>query len=135
MDSGRTVAFVGLLAVVLVGCGGNGGGDPVRFGEGRVPDSVPDGFPVPPRAVIGATMVDTINHRTEFTVNVESDSLLLIQFYTIELVNQGFVIDRSGGLSDTTWEIVFSRNEVAGSILISSGGGGLSSAVVSLNVS
>jgi hypothetical protein len=51
------------------------------------------------------------------------------------LVSQGYVIDRSMRLDEETWEVVFSRNEVAGSILIMSDGGGHSLAVVSMNVS
>lgn len=106
----------------------------MQFNEGRIPDSVPSDFPIPARAVVGATMVDTVNHRTEFTLNIDSDSLAVIQFFTIELVNQGYVIDRSSSLDQATWEIVFSRNEVAGTILIVSDGGGLTQTVVSMNV-
>ncbi|MDP2623400.1 MAG: hypothetical protein Q8Q29_06345 [Actinomycetota bacterium] len=121
-----------IVSILLISCD-DGGVEPVRFGKGEVPGSVPADFPVPPHGVIGATMVDTINHRTEFSVNVESDLLSLVQFFTIGLVNEGYVVDRSGSLGQTTWEIGFSRGELSGTILVSSDGGGLSQAVVSMN--
>lgn len=121
-----------VVPILLISCD-DGGTEPVRFGKGEIPGSVPADFPVPPNGVIGATMVDTINHRTEFSVNVESDLLSLVQFFTIGLVNEGYVVDRSGSLSQTTWEIGFSRGELSGTILVNSDGGGLSQAVVSMN--
>jgi hypothetical protein len=126
------LALAALLAITFA-CGGSV--DQVQNGQGRIPGSVPDDFPVPTQAVVTESVVDAANHRTEFTLEVASDSLGLLQFFTIELVSQGYVIDRSMRLDEETWEVVFSRNEVAGSILIMSDGGGHSLAVVSMNVS
>jgi hypothetical protein len=124
------MALVGLLTIA-VACGDVVGGEPI---EGRIPRSVPDGFPVPADGVISEAAIDPENHRTEFTVTVESDQLSLIQFFTIELVSQGYVIDGSAGVDDSTWEIEFSQEELFGTILITDGDG-LSRAVVTMNVS
>lgn len=124
------MALAGLLTIAFA-CGDDGGGEPI---EERIPRSVPDGFPVPADGVISQAAIDRENHRTEFTVTVESDSLSLIQFFTIELVSQGYVIDRSAGVDDSNWEIAFSQGDLFGTILITDADG-LSRAVVTMNVS
>jgi hypothetical protein len=124
------VALIGLLTIA-VACGEDTGGVAI---EGRLPRSVPDGFPVPLGAVISDATIDRENHRTEFSVTAESDSLSVIQFFTIELVSQGYVIEGSAGVDDSTWEIEFSQGELVGTIRITDGGG-LSRAVVTMNVS
>lgn len=124
------MALVGLLTIA-VACGDDAGGEPI---EQRVPRSVPDGFPLPADGVISDAVIDAENHRTEFTVTVESDSTSLIQFFTIELVSQGYVIDGAAGVDDSTWEIEFSQGDLLGTILITDGDG-LSRAVVTMNVS
>lgn len=124
------MALVGLL-IIAVACGDDAGGEPT---EERIPRSVPDGFPVPADGVISDAAIDAENHRTEFTVTVESDSMSLIQFFTIELVSQGYVIDGAAGVDDSTWEIEFSQGDLFGTILITDGDG-LSRAVVTMNVS
>jgi len=122
-----------LALVVLVACGGDDD-QGVRFEQGRLPDSVPRDFPLPPEATIGETMVDTEHDRTEFTLTVESDLPSVVQFFTISLVNQGYLVDRSQSLSQTTWQMSFQRGDLTGEILISSDGGAASQAIVTLNV-
>ncbi|MEX1207844.1 MAG: hypothetical protein WEE36_04440 [Acidimicrobiia bacterium] len=130
MARAASMVLVGLLTIA-VACGDDGGGEPI---EERIPRSVPDGFPVPADGVISDAAIDPQNHRTEFTITMGSDSLSLIQFFTIELVSQGYVIDRSAGVDDSTWEIEFSQGDLLGTILITDGDG-LSRAVVTMNVS
>lgn len=124
------MALIGLLTMVA-GCGDDAGMGTI---EGRLPPSVPSGFPVPADGVISDAVIDRDNHRTEFTVTVESDSLSVIQFFTIELVSQGYVIDGSARVDDSTWEVAFSQEELAGTIRIIDGDG-LTRAVVTMNVS
>lgn len=129
---GAWLMILSVVAVLLVACGG-GDDETVRFEEGRIPDSVPRDFPVPPGAVIGSAMVDTAHDRTEFSITVGSDLPSVVQFYTISLVNQGYLIQRSEALSQTTWQITFIRGDLTGEILVSSDGGGASQAVVSVD--
>lgn len=120
-----------ILALLLIACGGDDA--EVAFGEGRLPDSVPDNFPVPPGATIGETLVDTAHDRTEFSLAIESDLPSVVQFFTISLVNQGYLIGRSQSLNQTTWQMSFQRGDLTGEILISSDGGGASQAIVSID--
>jgi hypothetical protein len=118
--------------LLVVACGGDD--EAVEFEEGRIPDSVPRDFPVPEGAVIGATMVDPVNSRTEFSLTVESELPSLVQFFTISLVNQGYVIERSQGTSQTSWHMSFRRGDLSGEILVSSDGARGSQAIVILDV-
>jgi len=124
------VAF--LVLVAIAACGGDD--DPVAFGEGEVPPGVPADFPVPPDGAIGATLVDTPNHRVEFTVTVDTDLPSLVQFFTFGLVSAGYIVEQSHSLNQTTWEIAFNREELTGTVLVSSDGGSMSQAVVSLDL-
>jgi len=129
------VLVLGALVPAAAGCGGDDAGDPVVFGEGEIPASVPDDLPVPPGAVVGSTMVDRVNHRTEFALTLAQEADAVVQYYTVNLVSSGFVVDSSAGDPLGTWRIEFSRGEVRGDIVIQPGGSGLAAVVVSLNVS
>lgn len=126
---------VWVLALVAVGCGGDDAGEPIVFGEGEVPSSVPGDLPIPPGAVVGSTMVDRVNHRTEFALTLAQEADAVVQYYTVNLVSAGFVVDSSAGDPLGSWRIEFSRGELRGGIVIQPGGSGLAAVVVSLNVS
>ena len=130
--SGATLMILSAMLLV-VACGGDDD-QAVEFEEGRIPDSVPRDFPVPEGAVIGATMVDAANARTEFSLTVDADLPSVVQFFTISLVNQGYVIERSQGTSQTSWHMSFRRGDLSGEILVSSEGGSASQAIVILDV-
>jgi len=118
------------VAVVSAACGGDN--EPITFGEGKLPASVPKGFPLPEGAVIGSTLVDRVNHRTEFAFTIRAEAAAVIQYYTLNLVGAGYVANRSEG--DTlSWRIEFSRGEVRGTIVIQPGGTGLAAVVVGFN--
>jgi len=127
----RLAAWLLILSLLVVACGRDD--ETVRSEEGRIPDSVPSDFPVPPGAVIGSTMVDKAHDRTEFSITVGSDLPSVVQFYTISLVNQGYLIQRSESIGETTWQMIFIRGDLTGEILVSSDGGGASRAVVSVD--
>jgi hypothetical protein len=118
------------LAAVVAGCGDDAGS--VTFGEGEIPGSVPGDFPVPAGAVVGSTLVDGVNHRTEFRFNVGQGSTAVIQFYTVSLVSAGYVVDRSEG-DLTLWSIEFSRDTLRGSVLVQPAGAEVTGVVVSIN--
>ena len=109
-----------------------GGDEPVAFGEGEIPASVPDDLPMPGGAAVGSTMVDRVNHRTEFAFTVAMDITQLVQYYTVNLVSEGFVVDSSQG-DALTWQIRFSRGDLRGEIVMQPGGTGLAAGVVGLN--
>lgn len=140
MISEAGVRRVALLLVVFIvavaACGdddGDASDDAVVFGEGVIPESVPDDFPVPGNAVVGTTLVDKINNRTEFRLTLRGDITATTQFFQVGLVNQGYVVDSSEG-SAAEWTLGFSDGPLDGSILITSQGS-VSAAVVRINTS
>jgi len=105
----------------------------ITFGEGEIPSSVPDDFPIPAGSVVGTTLVDKINHRTEFRLTMRSDPTSAVQFFQIGLVNEGYVVDSSEG-NQSLWTIEFSKGqELSGSILFTAPQNDLVAAVVSLS--
>ena len=118
---------------MVAACGGDDPGDEaVVSGEGEIPASVPRDFPVPVDASIGSTLVDRVNHRTEFSVVVPDDMISVVQFYTVGLVNEGYVVDRADGTSDG-WTLEFSRGAELTGIVVVSPQGESSQALVTLN--
>ncbi len=107
---------------------------PVVLGNGTIPATVPRDFPMPPGAVVGDTMIDRVNHRTEFGLQVGQDLTAVAQFYDIELVSSGYVVTASGAVSDQMWRLAFLQGELMGEVTISSTGGGVSEVVVTMNV-
>jgi hypothetical protein len=149
MNLRRAAAVVVLcaLAAALVGCGDDAattlttdpsgcvvsGADPVTFGEGTIPASVPGDFPVPEGAAVGSTMVDRDNHRTEFALTLAQEVSTVVQYYTVDLVSAGFVVTKSESDALGVWHIEFSRGEQLGSIVIQAGGTGATALVVRFN--
>ncbi len=139
---------LGSLVFLAIGCGDDGvdgtgatsgapictvsGSDAVTFGEGEIPASVPDDFPVPDGVLVGSTMVDRANHRSEFAFTLAQEATAVVEFYTVSLVSAGFVVDSSAG-DTVSWRIEFSRGELRGDMVIQPGGAGLSAVVASFN--
>jgi len=53
----RPMAVSVALLVLVTACGGSASDGSV-IGSGRIPESMPDGFPIPAGAVIGQTSMD-----------------------------------------------------------------------------
>ncbi|MCH7585361.1 MAG: hypothetical protein IH941_09430 [Acidobacteria bacterium] len=136
-DSRLRVATA-VLALLLVGvaCGDDGGvtgsTEAITFGEGTIPDSVPGNFPIPDGSVVGTTLVDKINNRTEFRLTIRAETTATIRFFQVGLVNQGYVINSSEG-NAAEWTLIFSDGELRGTIFTTPQGQGLTSSVISLN--
>lgn len=130
------LAILLVLAFVVSACGGDGTTgttEAVTFGEGEIPESVPDDFPIPGDAVIGTTMVDRTNNRTEFRLTMRSDPTSAVQFFQVGLVNQGYIVGSSDG-NQVQWAIEFSRGEeLEGSILFTAPQDDLVAAVISMS--
>lgn len=136
----RLAPLAALLAISLVvsGCGDDEPAattEAVTFGEGVIPDSVPEDFPIPAGAAIGNTLVDRINNKTEFSLTIRSDPTSAVQFFQVGLVNSGYVVESSDG-NQTLWEITFSRGQdLTGSVVFTAPQDDLVAAVVRLSTS
>ncbi len=123
-------ALFALLVVVavLVGCGSR---ERVITNEGEIPDSVPDDFPVPADATVGVSVVDQLAHQTEFALALVQGVEEAAQYYLVNLVSSGYVVESSAG-DDARWNISFSRGALRGTVRIEVGGTG-TSVVVNIN--
>ncbi len=89
----------GILVVGLVGCGGteeadaepeSGGG--LELGSGELPSSVPDDFPVPEVAVVGATLIDPARGLTEMNLRLPSSAQAATEYFTQNLETRGYTV-------------------------------------------
>lgn len=101
----------------------------LEFGEGVVPFTVPDDFPLLRSAEVGATMMDGVNGRTEMSVIFPASVPSVVEFYESALPGAGFDVSESQ-VSGSGWEIRFTRNDVDGHILLAFGGAELTSATI-----
>lgn len=122
-----------MLVAVAAACGGSSEPEAaVEFGEGVLPESVPKDFPVPLTAVIGTTIVNHPQSYTEAQIRVASSAPELVQYYTVALVNNGYVIDSSGETGGE-WTIVFRKEDLEGRVEISTLSTEVASAFLRLN--
>lgn len=129
----RTPRFlIPVLALTLVGAACSDDAPAVEFGEGEVPPAFPDDFPIPEGAQIGTTLIDRVNTRSEFNMTMAAVVADVAQFFSVNLVSDGYVIDSSDG-TNTDWTVEFSRGDLAGSIRIQLQGEGLVSATGEIN--
>lgn len=137
-------AFSTLIVVALVasGCSSSSGdtatttdadtnASAVVFGRGTVPEVVPDSFPIPDEAVIGATMVDTNRSLTEMVITLPASVAAVVTYYEDNLPLSGYEITNSDG-TDGEWAMEFNGEGVDGEIRITVGGSGVSAATVRL---
>jgi predicted small lipoprotein YifL len=129
LDSVALVLAVMMSAAAVAGCGNSG---PVTFAEGKMPASMPGDFPVPAGAVIGSTLVDRTNNRTEVELRLRGDLATVVQSITMGLVGAGYVVDRSEG-NATGWSIEFSRETLRGSVVVQPYDASISQVVVRVN--
>jgi hypothetical protein len=139
MRSSKLVRFVAVALVGLIlgaGCSGDdaatGTTEAVQFGEGSIPDSIPANIPVPDNAVIGTTLVDKINNRTEFRISIPDDIASVIQFFQVGLVNQGYIVESSEG-NAAEWTLTFSNGDLRGTIFTTPQGSAATTSVITVN--
>lgn len=112
-----------LLALLIASCGGDGGrtldtsNGPIILGSGEVPPGFPDDFPIPGNAAIGSTLIDTVQFRSEMSMQVPAEMNATVQFFNVGLVNEGYVVESSTG-SNTTWTIEYSKGELEGKVVV-----------------
>ncbi len=124
-------AWAVALLLAVVACG-DSTGDTVVFGEGVIPPAVPDDFPIPADAAIGATLVDTINSKSEFEFRTATDLEQLVPALSVGLVEAGYVVESSSG-DVLTWTISFRRGSLEGSVEMRSLAPGVAQGVVTVN--
>jgi hypothetical protein len=118
-----------ILALLIVSCS-DGSGE----SSGRVPDPVPDEFPIYSPCEIGATQVDHEANRTWFEMDIDDDVESVVRFYTVELVNVGYLVPRIEEIAPGSWVIEFRAEELLGFINVEAVGDGSSTlAVVEVN--
>jgi hypothetical protein len=104
----------------------------LEFGSGDVPFTVPAGFPVPDSAVVGSTMIDGQNGRTEMNINFPAKVEEVVAFYETNLPVRGFVVVVSKG-TETEWEISHEKDGAEGVIRLIHKGSGLSTGTFSFD--
>lgn len=127
----RRPALIVLLFVAIAACG-DSTSPTVVFGEGEIPSAIPDDFPVPADAVVGATLVDTVNTKSEFEFRTATDLEVLVQLLSVGLVESGYVVEDSSGNS-LQWAIDFRRGSLEGTVQMRSLAPGLARGVVTVN--
>ncbi|MEN8040890.1 MAG: hypothetical protein ABFR95_05245 [Actinomycetota bacterium] len=104
----------------------------LEFGSGEVPFTVPSDFPIPETAVVGTTMIDGVNGRTEMNINFPAAVADVVAYYESNLPALGYeVLDSKG--TESEWDIAHTKDGVEGSIHLSFGGSSLSSGTLSFN--
>ncbi len=98
----------------------------LEFGSGVVPFTVPADFPIPETAVVGTTMIDGMNGRSEMNVNFPAQMVDVVEYYETNLSVLGYDVTDSKG-SETEWDIVHTKDGVEGTIHLTQGGGSVTS--------
>ena len=115
---GPAVALLLAGGLIAGACSDDSGPEPtVVFGQGELPDSFPAEFPLPDGAVVGSTLVDGINVRTEVEFRLRGTVPDFVDLYMIALPNAGFEVDASVE-EPTRWTIRFHDGDVSGSITL-----------------
>ena len=135
------IALVVLIAVVSAACTSSSDTDTpettttsfdfpeLEFGRGVLPASVPTSWPTPDQAVIGATMMDGSRRLTEIVVTYPANVSDVAEYYTTNLPVLGYEVTSTSG-GDAAMTIEFSGNGVSGTIMLSTGGTGLSAGTI-----
>ena len=107
-----------------------GDDDPVVFGRGELPATVPSGFPIPAEAVVGTTMIDRINDVTEVALTYPTTVVAVVDYFETNLVAVGYSVDESAG-TDGDWTITFSHSDgPSGTIRVVTAGSGVSQGAI-----
>ncbi|HSJ70910.1 MAG TPA: hypothetical protein VLA29_04595 [Acidimicrobiia bacterium] len=133
------VALVVLLAActaesvpeesVLTTIPGEASDEPLVFGSGSIPATVPADFPIPSEARVGSTMVDSTRGVTEFIIVFPAGITEVVEYFGTNLPATGYTVDESSG-SGTRWVIEFSRDGLDGNILVEVSAGGVSQGTI-----
>jgi len=104
----------------------------LEFGTGSVPFTVPADFPLPDSAVVGTTMIDGVNGRSEMNVNFPASVTEVVTYYETNLPALGFEVTDSMG-TDSEWDITFAKGGVIGTIRLVFGGNSVTTGTLSFD--
>jgi hypothetical protein len=103
----------------------------VIFGNGSVPETVPDSFPIPDAAVIGTTLQDTESGRTEVVMVLPAEPEAVVLYYEENLPTAGYEVTRSEA-AGSGHAIEFTGDGVSGQIIILVGSSNAATAALTL---
>lgn len=109
----------------------DGSDEQLVFGSGEMPPTVPEDFPFPDQAVIGTTMIDRTRDLTEVIATYPANVVEVVDFFETNLPGAGYVIVTSDG-TDGSWEMTFEKDDLTGSLVLDTGGSGLSQGTIRL---
>ena len=109
------------------------GADDVVFSSGVLPETIPDGFPVPQGSSIGSTMVVTKTGFTEVIMRIGAEVGISAEFFNQGLTQAGIAVDSSSADGEG-WLVEFSDDGAKGTIELTALGDALSQAVIRYNV-
>jgi hypothetical protein len=135
----RILIFVA-IAVIGAACSDTQGttttsapsADDVVFGEGAMPDTIPEDFPLPAGSAIGSTMVIK-DGLTEVVIRVSAEQGITAEFYNQGLTQADYSVDRSEA-TDGGWAIEFSRDSAKGMLDITEPVEGISQVILRYNL-
>jgi len=137
------IALVVVIAVVAGACSSNSDSTAaetttttfdfpeLEFGRGVLPGSVPALWPTPDESVIGATMMDGTRRLTEIVITYPATVSDVASYYTTNLPVLGFEVTDASG-TDGKFTIEFSGNGVTGTIVLTTGGTGLTAGTIEM---
>lgn len=130
-----------VLAVALIGAACDGSSDEttttiadpsgVVFGRGTIPETVPDSFPVPDEAKVGATLIDANRGLTEMILTYPANIGAVVDYYEENLPARGYEVTASEG-TDAEWLMEFNGDGIDGVLRVKTGGPGIAAATVQL---
>ena len=102
--------------------------DPLVFGNGEIPETVPEGFPIPEEGRVGATMIDRVNGVTELVVVYPAQFEDVIDYFETNIPATGYAIDSSEG-TQARWTISFS-GPASGEVFVETAGSGVTQGLI-----
>ena len=108
-------------------------GDDVVFGEGAIPETIPEEFQLPAGSAVGSTMVVTKTGFTEVIVRISAELGISAEYFNQTLPQSGFEVSGSEAVGDG-WVIEFTMGSTRGTIDLTEPVSGISQAVIRYNV-
>ncbi len=137
------ILMVAVAAVAMIGAGcsdttetttttSGTSGDDIEFGQGSMPETIPDSFPLPTGSAISSTMVIK-DGLTEVVIRVNAELGITAEFFNQGLVQGGFSVDRSEADGED-WIVEFSDDSAMGTLDISEPQQGISQVLLTYNL-
>jgi hypothetical protein len=117
----RSLVIVVMALSLLSAACSNDAPTGVVFGEGEVPETFPDGFPIPEESRIDSTLIDYDRGVAEMLLVIPVEVAAVAAYYETNLPNAGYTIESSEG-NLAQWTLTFSNDDVDGAVELSAGG-------------